>query len=448
MLAAPPAPALRSLAMSLAALPPAARLRLIQSLPERQARALLYDWRFWARPSQLAPEGLWDTWVILAGRGFGKTRSGAEWVRAKVERGDSPQGVLVGRTAADVRDVMVDGESGILATARPDFRPHYEPSKRLLTWPNGVRCLLRSADEPDSLRGPQYGWAWLDELCAWRFDQEAYAMVEMGLRLGRNPQACITTTPRPTKLLRRILQQPGTVVTRGSSYENRANLAPSWFASILRKYEGTTLGRQELEAAILEDVPGALWTRAMLDWEGFRLGIGDVPPDFDRIVVAVDPAVTSSADADLTGIIVAGVLGAWPMVQGVILADKTPPHPVTPEAWGRTVVETYREYEADAIVAETNNGGELVETVLRTIDRTVSYRAVHASRGKKTRAEPISSLYQQRKVRHVGNLSELEDEYCTWVPGESRDSPNRLDAAVWGLTELMLGPEKRRLRAL
>lgn len=365
---------------------------------------------------------------MLAGRGFGKTRTGAEWVREQVESGKARRIALVGRTAADVRDVMVKGESGILAISPPWCKPVYEPSKRLLTWPNGAIATTYSGDKPDQLRGPQHDKAWADELAAWRYP-DAWDQLQFGLRLGSAPQVAVTTTPRPTKLIRDLLKDPNTHPTRGTTYDNAGNMAPSFFSKIIRKYEGSRLGRQELNAELLDDTPYALWKRSQID--RLRLAKDARLPELKRLVVAVDPSVTSSEDSAETGIVLAG-LGMDG--HGYVLEDLSLQG--TPAEWAQVAVGIYRQKRADRLVAETNQGGEMVEHTLRTVDRNVSYRAVHASRGKVTRAEPIAALYEQGRVHHVGSLPELEDQMCEWVPGEP--SPDRMDALVWALTDLML----------
>jgi predicted phage terminase large subunit-like protein len=405
-------------------LPDAERRALLDGLSDSDADDLLHDWRFWARPDQLAPPGDWRTWLILAGRGWGKTRTGAEWVRAEVEAGRRGRLALIGATAADVRDVMIEGESGIMATARPSFRPVYEPSKRRVTWPNGAIATAYSADEPDRLRGPQHDGAWPDELAAWRYP-EALDMLMFGLRLGNDPRSVVTTTPRPTKLIRELITAPTTTVTTGSTYDNLANLAPAFAEQIIRKYEGTRLGRQELLAELLTDVPGALWTYAML--EDRRAA-----PDLVRVVVAIDPAVTSGEDSDETGIVVAG-LGVDG--RGYVLADRS--CRLSPDGWASRAVGAFDDHRADLVVAEVNNGGDMVESTVRTVRKTLPYKKIHASRGKQTRAQPVAALYEQGRVSHVEVFPELEEQLTTWTP-ESGTSPDRLDALVWALTELMV----------
>ena len=322
---------------------------------------------------------------------------------------------------------MVEGESGLLSVGPENERPHYEPSKRRLTWPNGAIATLYSAEDPDQLRGPQHDWAWCDELASWK-RPETWDMLLFGLRLGDDPRVVITTTPRPTKQIKELIADPTCHVTRGSTYENRANLAPAFFSQIVRRYEGTRLGRQELLAEILDDNPGALWRRA--DIEGAAVA---TCPDLKRIVVAVDPAATHTEDSDETGIVVCGIAHNG---EGYVLDDMSLKG--SPHEWGSQAVAGYTKYKADRLVAEVNNGGDMVEHTVRTVSPNVSYRAVHASRGKVIRAEPIAALYEQGRVHHVGTFPTLEDQLCQWEPGMK--SPDRLDALVWALTDLMLEP--------
>jgi phage terminase large subunit-like protein len=423
----------------LASLPEALGNELITALTPAQARALLYAWPFWARPNQLPPDGNWRVWLLLAGRGFGKTRTGAEMIRARALARTARRLALVAPTAGDARDVMVEGESGILAISPPWERPRYEPSKRRLTWPNGATATLFSADEPERLRGPQHDAAWCDELASWRYP-EAWDMLMFGLRLGTDPRVVVTTTPRPTILLRELIADPSVVVTRGTTYENNVNLARGFLEQIIRKYQGTRLGRQELEAELLEDVPGALWNRGIIEASRVRAA-----PALIRVVVAIDPAVTATADADETGIIVAGKDGQG---HGWVLGDTSGRY--QPIEWARTAISAYRAHSADRIVAEVNNGGDMVEATLRMIEPDVPFTAVRASRGKVTRAEPIAALYEQGRVHHLGTFPELEDQMCAFVadgrgavklpPGSG--SPDRVDALVWALTDLLVEPKR------
>jgi phage terminase large subunit-like protein len=399
------------------------------------ADAIESDWASLARPEQLPPDGKWSTWVYCGGRGTGKTRSGAEWVRSLAEAATVSRIALVGPTASDVRDVMVEGEAGLLAIAPNSNRPIYEPSKRRLTWPNGVQAAMFSSEEPERLRGPQHGAAWADELAAWRNVKDTWSNLQFGLRLGKHPQQVVTTTPRPIPLLRALIKDDNTVTTRGTTYDNRDNLAPSFFSQIVRQYEGTRLGRQELNAEILDDVPGALWTRAMID----KAREPAKWPKMTRIVVAVDPSGARGADdtgADMIGIV---VCGRGDDGRGWVLGDRS--LKASPAVWGRAAVDAYQEFNADRIVAERNFGGAMVEAVIRAADQNVAYSEVTASRGKVVRAEPIAALYEQGRVSHTGDLSLLEDQLCEMASdGFMGDgSPDRVDALVWALTELMTG---------
>ena len=385
-----------------------------------------YRWGLNARKSQLIPEGNWTTWLIKTGRGWGKTRSGSETTR--IWKDNYPIIHLVARTAADARDVMVEGESGILACSPPDDRPLYEPSKRRLTWDNGAKAILFSAEEPDALRGPQCYKAWADETASWKYDQDTWDMLQMGLRLGDNPQCIVTTTPKPTKLMRGILADENTHTTHGTTYENRENLSKSFFDYVIKKYEGTTIGRQELNAEMLEDIEGALWTNRNIDQNRVTK-----LPDLVRIVIPIDPAATSKADSDETGIIPVGIDHDG---IGYVIEDLSGIY--TPNKWAGIAIDAYHRHQADRIIGEANNGGDMISTIIRNIDPEISYQKVWASRSKQTRAEPIAALYEQNRVKHFGNLAELETEMTTWDALEGSKSPNRIDSLVWGLTQLML----------
>lgn len=414
--------------------------RALASLTDEECEQLLHDWRFLARNSQIAPDGEWQTWLILAGRGFGKTRTGAEWTREQVKAG-AGRVHLIAPTASDARDVMVEGESGLLSVCwagdktkdgTPLGRPSYEPSKRRLTWANGAIATLFSAEEPERLRGPQSEIIWADELAAWKYLRETWDMAMFGLRLGDRPRTCITTTPKPLPLVREIAKDPRTVITRGSTFDNAGNLAPTFLQAIKDKYEGTRLGRQELNAEILDDLPGALWTRDGIDKTRVKTA-----PEMQRVVVAIDPSGTKgeSDEGDDIGIVVAGkgIDG-----RAYVLADRT--CKLSPAGWGRRGVQAFHEFKADRIIAERNFGGAMVQHVIQTTEATVPYKEVTASRGKVARAEPVAALYEQGRVSHVGSLPELEDQLCNIAPegyaGEG--SPDRADALVWALTELML----------
>lgn len=421
----------------------------IKSLSDAEAAVLLYDWSLWARRSQLMPKGSnWDSWLIFAGRGFGKTRAGAEAVRKVAERKLAGRIAVIGRTAADVRDTMVEGESGILAVCPPWNMPDYEPSKRRITWPNGVRATTFSAEEPDRLRGPQHGFGWGDEVASWRYE-EALDNFRFGLRIGDKPRAVFTTTPLPTKRMKDMVEDKTTVVTTGSTFENRMNLSPRFFTTVLKRYRGTRLEQQEVFGKILEDRQGALWTRAVLD--KCRISYEDFDPSsLYRIVVAVDPSAGGKSSKGVTesmvksekqaeaGIIVGGVDAeghtAYIFEDATILGK--------PIEWGSRAVHRYHAHSADCIVAEKNQGGAMVELTIRAVDPNVSYKGVNASRGKIARAEPVSALYEQGRVKHVGFFAELETEMCEYEGRSGDPSPNRYDALVWCVTELLLTEEE------
>lgn len=423
---------------SLSSLSPADREAWLAKLSETDAAIIQYAWaELNARPEQIAPVGDWRTWLILAGRGWGKTRTGAETCRAFAEQGIGP-GALVGRTAADVRDVMVEGPAGLLAISPPWFKPNYEPSKRRITWPNGVTATTFSADEPDLLRGPQHAWAWADEIAAWRYLDDTWSNLQFGLRLGVHPRQWLTTTPRPLKLLRQLMKDDRTRVTRGGTRENAINLAADFLREMEDRYAGTRLGRQELDGEILDDVPGALWLRDDID----RARVKAAPDDLDRIAVAIDPPVTSGEEADECGMIVAGAKGRGTGAQGYVLADLSR-RGESPQQWATRAVRAYHEFNADRIVVEINNGGEMIEATIRQVDPNISIRTVHATRGKVLRAEPVAALYEQGRVHHVGSMPDLEDQMCSFTTDYDRKangSPDRLDALVWSMTDLMLAP--------
>ena len=367
-------------------------------------------------------------WLILAGRGWGKTRTGAEFIREQVDSNSVSHIALVGPTAGDVRDTMIEGESGLLSIFPTAQRPRYEPSKRRVTFHNGAVATAFSADEPDRLRGPNHDLAWADELAAWRYP-EAWDMLQLGLRIGARPRTVVTTTPKPIPLVRRLIAtDDGTVhMTRGSTFDNRANLASAFLDEVVSRYEGTRLGRQELYAEVLDDVEGALWNRDLLEENRVTQ-----LPEMTRLVVAVDPAAGSKSENAETGIVVVGI---GVDKKGYVIDDVSLRG--TPNDWGRAAVAAYHRHEADLIVAESNQGGDMVSHTLRTIDPAVPVKMVHASRGKRTRAEPVSALYEQGRVHHLGFHGELEDQLCSWVPDHAV-SPDRLDALVWGVTEVLV----------
>jgi phage terminase large subunit-like protein len=420
------------------------RTAALSSLDLSAKAALKYHWAFWARPNQLPPEGDWITWLILAGRGFGKTRIGAEWVRQKAKDFPGCRIALVGETYRDTRRVMVEGESGILAVSPPEFMPEWSPANSQLTWPNGSTAYTYNATQPDQLRGPQHHFAWCDELAKWQRMQDSWDQLQFGLRLGKHPQQVVTTTPRPKKLIRDLVNDQDTVVTKGRTADNTVNLSAPFLKQIEERYGGTRLGRQELEGEILDDMPGALWSRHQLD----DLRRKQEPETLDRIVVAVDPAVTSGEDADETGIVAVGIARDADGVQrGYVLADRSLRG--TPDEWAAAAVNLFHELDADRLVAEKNQGGEMVEAVLRTKDRNVPVKLVTATRGKRVRAEPIAALYEQGRIHHVGRFDELEDQMCLFTSDADREpgeSPDRVDALVWACTELFTRLTGRRIR--
>lgn len=421
-----------SKASLLALLPASERQAILKSLTPAQADELLYDWEFWGRPEQIEPAGDWSTWLALAGRGWGKTEAGAQWIRKRVANG-SRHIALVAETQKDLEEVMVPR---IIAVHPPREAPsvRYKPVR--LTWPNGAVALGYNGTEPDQLRGPEFDTAWVDELAKYKksenrdLAQETWDMLQFTMRKGNDPRVLVTTTPRPRPVIRAILKDRKTVVSRGSTFDNAANLPASFLQTVREKYEGTRLGRQELFAEILDDVPGALWTRDLIN------NTSDIPP-MQRVVVAVDPSGASGdGEGDSIGICVAGkgIDGKF-----YVLEDAT--CDLSPAGWGRRVVDRYHAHKADRIVAEKNFGGAMVESVIRTADRNVPIRMVTASRGKSVRAEPVAALYEQGRVKHARGLDQLEDQMLqmtsTGFVGEG--SPDRLDAMVWAITDLMGG---------
>jgi len=403
----------------------------LNELTDEEALSLLYNWEFWARENQISPSGDWFVWLLRSGRGFGKTRAGAEWVIKRVNQGFKKI-ALVGQTKADVRDTMIElGESSILKISPPWNMPSYESSKRRVTWPNGAVATAFSGDEPDQLRGPGHDTAWVDELAKFKYAEETWSNLMFGLREGPNPRVCVTTTPRPIKIIKELLKNPRTVDVRGSSYDNIENLSFDYQEMVLKKYEGTRLGRQEIEGEILDDNPDALWSRGLLE----KNRVVRHPP-LVRIAVAIDPEATANEESAETGIVAAG-LGSDG--HGYVLEDAS--LRASPQKWGNAAATLYYKLSADRIVGEVNNGGDMVEHVIRTVDKKIPFKKVWASRGKLIRAEPVSALYEQGRVHHVGMFAELEDQLCEWVPGAK--SPDRLDALVWAITELMIDTRKK-----
>lgn len=423
---------MNSLAESIASLNASDREKIYRRLSDQEAKGLIYDWRFWARPNQLPPDGEWFLWLLLAGRGFGKTRTGAEWIRQRVKDG-ARLITLIAQDPADARDVMIEGESGILAVHPENERPTYEPSKRLVTWENGAVARVRSGADPDGTRGLNSDTIWADELGSWKYPRETWDNAMLGLRLG-DPRVCISTTPKPISLVKDLVARakgPDGVLVTGSTYENRGNLSPAFFRQITEMYEGTDLGQQELYARILDEAENALWTRKIIEANRVRQ---DQVPEMRAIVVGIDPAAKSRKENNETGIIVGG-LGT--NGHGYVFEDAS--GRMKPDQWGKKAIELYRKYEANRVVYEDNMGGEMVGHVLGTIDKGVPIKGVTATKGKQVRAEPVQSLYQRGMIHHVGTFQQLEDDMCTWQPYEAAlDSPDRIDALVWVFTELMV----------
>lgn len=429
----------------------------LRELPEVQVKAALseltptqlgelqHDWKFWARPAQLEPDGDWNVWMLNCGRGFGKTRAGVEWVREQVKKGHK-RIAAVASTNSDIERVMVKGDSGFLSCChnsdvthkgQPMGYPEWSPTKRTLTWENGAKVEFYSAEEPERLRGPQFSAAWCDELAAWNKDQDTWDMLQFCLRLGKHPRVCVTTTPKSTPLVRKLVKDTKTHITTGSTFDNAANLADTYLEAVKNQYEGTRLGRQELYAELLTENEGALWTADMID--NCQVALEDVP-ELVRVVVAVDPAMSANVESDQTGIMVAGICE---LGQAYVLGDYTMKS--LPEAWANKVVELYHHFGCSRIVYETNQGKDLIKSLFKTVDDNLPLRGVHASSAKIARAEPVSALYEQGKVFHVRNpedpsasLAELETQMTTYEPLGKHKSPDRYDALVWALTDLML----------
>ena len=429
----------QSLFERLSDLPHERRDAFIARLDDVAREALLHNWQVRARPEQLPPPGAWRIWLMLAGRGFGKTRSGAEWVRAIAETDGTARIALISATPQQARSVMVEGESGVLAIAPLTERPIWHPALRRLVWRSGAQATLYGAADPESLRGPQFTHGWADEIAKWPYAESAWDNLMMGLRIGRYPRVVATTTPRPVPLIRRLVAQQDVTVTRGRTIDNSANLAPDFLRSMQRDYGGTTLGRQELDGELIEELDGALWTRAAIEQCRMRRDtltrLGE--PPFTRVVVAVDPPASATGDA--CGIVVAarGTDGRGYVIDDASVAG------ASPERWAAETVRAAMRHGADRIIAEANNGGAMVESVLRAAEADLPVRLVHASRGKSARAEPVAALYERGRVCHAGAFPQLEDQMCGLMIGGGYAgpgrSPDRADALVWALTELMLG---------
>ena len=435
-------PGLKSGADWLACATPQEVDAFLGGLSENALLGLPWMFDFWAQKHQLPPEGGWKSWVIMGGRGAGKTRAGAEWVRSMVE-GAGPEDpgrcrrvALVAETMDQVRDVMVFGDSGIIACSPPDRRPVWVASKNRLEWPNGAWAVAYSASNPEALRGPQFDAAWADELGKWKKGQETWDMLQFALRLGENPQQVITTTPRPVGVLKDIIRNPTTVETHAPTHANKAWLAESFLTEVETRYGGTSFGRQEILGEMIDGLDGALWTAGSFDAERV-----DAVPEFSRIVVAVDPPVTGHAGSDECGIVVVGVVAdgppqAW---RAVVLEDATV-RSASPDGWARAALAAMDRHKADRLVAEVNQGGDMVASVIRQIDPNVAFRAVRATRGKVVRAEPVAALYEQGRVGHVRGLAKLEDQMCQMTRAGflGKGSPDRVDALVWALTDLVI----------
>jgi phage terminase large subunit-like protein len=401
---------------------------------------LLNDWRVWGRPEQIHPAGDWRVWLFMGGRGAGKTRAGAEWVSERARYGHARRIALIGPTFHDVREVMIEGSSGLRALA--DERPAYEASRKRLSWANGAQAYCFSAEDPESLRGPQFDAAWADELCFWAHPDETLATLEHGLRLGKKPLLMVTTTPRPMATLKRLIAARDTVVTRAATWNNRQNVAPDFIAALNQRWSGTARHRQELMGELIEDVEGALWRREQLE------ALRELPPaSFDRLVVAVDPPASLGRNADACGIVAAGAWGEGMARRALVLADASV-QGLAPDQWAARAANLARSLGADAIIAEANNGGEMVRAVLKVAAPDFVVRLVRASQGKRARAEPVAALYAQGRVGHAAAFPALEDEMCAFGVEGFTSSPDRLDALVWALTDLLMGGAQPRMRML
>lgn len=428
----------------LATQPPEERERLLAGLDAAAAERLAHEWAWTARPEQMAPPGDWSIWLMMAGRGFGKTRAGAEWVRGVAEQDGKARIALVGASLHEARSVMVEGESGLLAIAPWWNRPAFAPAMRRLIWPNGAMATLFGAADPEALRGPQFSHGWADEIAKWPHGEAAWDNLMMGMRLGRRPQVVATTTPRPVPLVRALMARAGAkdagdvVATRGRTGDNVAHLAPDFLTRMMKYYGGTRLGRQELDGELIEEIAGAMWSRALIErCRVARLsGASDAGALLARVVVGVDPPAGIGRDA--CGIVVVGLDGEG---RGYVIADASV-EGLGPEGWARAVAGAAAAHGADRVIAEANNGGAMVESVLRAAEANLPVRLVHATRGKVARAEPIAALYEVGRVMHLGAFPALEDQLCGFVSGGGYQgpgrSPDRADALIWALSEIML----------
>ena len=422
---------MKSNAEVLAALPKEERDDFIATLSEDEVDALLNNWRgFLARPNQIEPGGDWDIWLVLAGRGFGKTRTGAEWIKEQVENG-ARRIALIAETQKDLEEVMIEGGSGILSVYPESERPLYRKKPVKLEFKNGAVALGYNATQPDQLRGPEFDCAWCDELAKWRYARQTWDQLQFGMRIGDKPRQIITTTPRPIELIKSIVSGgEGKVhVTRGRTMDNASNLAKTFLKKIVNRYEGTRLGRQELNAEILGDLPGALWRLGDID--AYR--VNEIPNNIRRTVISVDPAITNTEDSDYHGIIASGVSDEN---IGYVFEDASITG--TPLDLARAAIQLYNKYSADCIVVEVNQGGDMVAQTIRSVNPNVKIQEVRASKGKHIRAEPVAALYEQGRVKHVGAFPDLETQMSLMTTSgyEGDDSPDRLDALVWGLISL------------
>ena len=421
--------------------------KLLLSLQTFEADALKFDFSCFAHPHQRPPEcakngGAWTTWLILGGRGAGKTRAGAEWVRSIAVNDPNARIALIGETENETREVMVEGVSGLLAVHRPEERPRWSPSRRRLEWPKGAVAHVFSAEKYEALRGPQFSAAWCDELAKWRHAEATFDMLQFGLRLGERPRQVVTTTPRPILLLKRLAEDPRAALTHAGTRVNAGNLAPTFVETVVARYAGTRLGRQEIDGEIVEERSDALWKRAQI--EACRV---NVAPEMQRIVVAVDPPGSAREGADACGLVAAGSTADGTIY---VLADESAAG-LTPQGWAAKAIALWRRLSADVLVAEVNFGGDMVRTVIAGADRNVPVMQVRATRAKRVRAEPVAQLYEQGRVKHTGVFPALEDEMCDFgLDGlSSGRSPDRLDALVWAVTALSYGARAEpRVRGL
>ncbi len=431
----------RNLRTVLAACARAGRIEeAVAGLSDAEIAFLLKDWPTFAHDHQLPPESSWSIWLLMGGRGAGKTRAGAEWIRAlALGHGWCSERMcgriaLVGETFGDVREVMVEGVSGLLAVHGKKERPVWLPTRRRLEWPNGAVAQAFSSEDPEALRGPQFDIAWCDELAKWRYAEETFDMLQFGLRLGERPRQLITTTPRPLPLLKRLMALPGTVISHAPTRANAYNLAPGFLETVVARYAGTRLGRQELDGELIEDRPDALWNREQLE----AARVAAAPEDLERIVIAVDPPASSKKTSDACGIVAAGLAADG---TAYVLADRSR-RQAKPSDWAEAAIGLWHGLSADCLVAEVNQGGEMVREVIAGVDPAVPVKSVRATRGKFSRAEPVAMLYDQGRVRHAGTFPELEDEMADFGPKGLTNgrSPDRMDALVWAISELLLGP--------